>query len=500
MQKATSSSTRQVQTFSIKTKMYIFITLTVFIVAFSVAFMAFRMGANKIDDFYKQSSIENARNFAEMVDVHYLERIIPFILTDEFQAIRRQAEDNDDESLIQKTLEENGLWEEYYDIHTRIVQYLNKMETLEYLYLIASIPDTEYDVYVIDDDQVPLYETGLLDDRGDEFADVDITKEVPPTISNSDWGWLASSYAPIYNEKGEYVCYVGCDISMDEVMAERNTLLLYIILGAVALTALVLVGAVFFIRKVVVAPLDAMTHEMQKFNPAPGATYTDANVIDLNITSRDEINEIYNGIRDLETRTVDYINNIVTLRDEKEKAVQEIREKDTQIEQLNIETYKDSLTGVGNKAAYAKKSDELNEEAADNHTDFAIVMVDMNNLKQINDEYGHKSGDLYIQGCCKMVCDAFKHSPVYRIGGDEFAVIVLGEDYENRREILSRLLEEFEVSANAKDAEPWCRYSAAVGMAERASDDKTVDFVMKRADKAMYDNKQQYKEEHGSYR
>jgi diguanylate cyclase (GGDEF)-like protein len=500
MQNTTAKGQEKERSFSIKSKMYIFIILTVFIVAFSVAFLAFRMSANKIDEYYKQSSIENARNFATMVDVNYLEKLISFIRTDEFQAVRQQAEDNVDESLIQKILEENGFWEGYNDIRTRLIRYLDKMETIEYLYLIASLQDVPYDIYVIDDDQEPLYETGLLDERGEEFEGVDITQEIPPTISNSEWGWLASSYAPIYNDKGENVCYVGCDISMDEVMAERKALLSYIVLGAIALTALVLAGAVFFIRKVVVDPLDAMTHEMQKFDPKPGATYEDANVINLNIDSHDEINEIYHGIKGMEMRTVDYINNIVTLRDEKEKAVQEIHEKDSRIEQLNIETYKDSLTEVGNKAAYTKKSAELNEECADNRTDFAVVMVDMNNLKQINDEYGHKSGDIYIQGCCKMVCNAFKHSPVYRVGGDEFAVIVLGEDYENRREILQQLQKSFEESSKAKNVEPWQRYSAAVGMAERASDDKTVDFVMKRADKAMYEDKQRYKEEHGSYR
>lgn len=49
-------------------------------------------------------------------------------------------------------------------------------------------------------------------------------------------------------------------------------------------------------------------------------------------------------------------------------------------------------------------------------------------------------------------------------------------------------------------AEPWERYSAAVGMAENASDDFTFELVFKRADKAMYEDKKQFKKTHGSYR
>ena len=117
----------------------------------------------------------------------------------------------------------------------------------------------------------------------------------------------------------------------------------------------------------------------------------------------------------------------------------------------------------------------------------------MNNLKHVNDEHGHKSGDMYIIGCCRMVCEAFKHSPVYRIGGDEFVVILQGADYRNRKQICDRLKEDFEKIFNRSGAEPWQRYSAAVGMAENASDDITVELVFKRADKAMYENKSQFK-------
>ena len=142
----------------------------------------------------------------------------------------------------------------------------------------------------------------------------------------------------------------------------------------------------------------------------------------------------------------------------------------------------------------------MNDDIKNGLTEFAVVMVDMNDLKLINDDYGHKSGDLYIKGCCHHICEAFKHSPVFRIGGDEFIAILRGKDFESRVQNVDSLREVFEKCSNDATLDPWLRYSAAVGLAEYASDDNSYDLVFKRADKAMYDDKKSFKKEHGSYR
>jgi len=56
--------------------------------------------------------------------------------------------------------------------------------------------------------------------------------------------------------------------------------------------------------------------------------------------------------------------------------------------------------------------------------EFGVIGCDVNGLKKINDTLGHKAGDEYICAACKMLCEYFKHSPVFRIGGDEFVVIL----------------------------------------------------------------------------
>ena len=118
--------------------------------------------------------------------------------------------------------------------------------------------------------------------------------------------------------------------------------------------------------------------------------------------------------------------------------------------------------------------------------DFAVVMMDVNRLKEMNDSYGHDKGDILLRGCCRILCDCFRHSPVYRIGGDEFAAVLLDRDYVNRNELLAQARAAFERTAANRDAEPWECFSAALGMAEFAPEDLCVDDVLQRADREMY--------------
>ena len=190
---------------------------------------------------------------------------------------------------------------------------------------------------------------------------------------------------------------------MDDVMQARRRLLFLLIIGTLIIASVMLAAAVFFINKTVVKPLDSMTNEMKNFKPSGNLSYEEAGVMEIDIKSNDEIGEIYQGIRSMQMRIIDYIKDMLVLEAGKKKAENDLKDKEERIDQLSAETYKDALTGVGNKAAYIKKTEELNQEMKDSDLEFALVMVDINNLKTINDEFGHRSGDSYIKGCCRMV-------------------------------------------------------------------------------------------------
>lgn len=151
---------------------------------------------------------------------------------------------------------------------------------------------------------------------------------------------------------------------------------------------------------------------------------------------------------------------------------------------------KDALTSVKNRIAYEQYLEDLKEEFDRGHKkEFAIVMCDVNNLKKVNDELGHERGDEYLKNSCKMICNYFKHSPVFRIGGDEFVAILAGEDYPNREALLEEMRRNME---DLKDAMVPLeeRISIATGMAVyELNMGMTIAEVVKQADERMYDNK-----------
>ena len=149
----------------------------------------------------------------------------------------------------------------------------------------------------------------------------------------------------------------------------------------------------------------------------------------------------------------------------------------------------DALTGVKNKHSYLETEARMDRQIAENRqAPFAVVMLDINNLKTVNDTAGHQAGDEYIRKACKAVCDIFKHSPVFRVGGDEFAVIAQGEDYACIEDRLNQ------VGEHNAEAMRSGGIVIACGMA-KFENDESVAAVFERADHSMYENKNALKSE-----
>ncbi len=147
----------------------------------------------------------------------------------------------------------------------------------------------------------------------------------------------------------------------------------------------------------------------------------------------------------------------------------------------------DALTGVKNKHAYLDEEERLDRLIREElEPDFAIVILDVNDLKKINDTEGHKAGDQVIREACGIICEIFKHSPVFRIGGDEFAVIVKGKDYSVADRLIARMEEHNEEAIRNGGIVIACGMSKFIN-------DGCVAEVFERADISMYENKNSLK-------
>ncbi len=179
-----------------------------------------------------------------------------------------------------------------------------------------------------------------------------------------------------------------------------------------------------------------------------------------------------------------FIVGIENIDDEVKKEKEHLRALNTEKELAR----RDELTGVKNKTAYTEleRSIQADIDGGTDDLSFAIVVCDTNNLKSINDTEGHKAGDAYIKASAKLLCDIFDHSPVFRIGGDEFAVFLKGSDHDARAELMEtlrgRVIDNLESGKGPV---------IAMGMAEyEPGTDSRVSDVFERADKEMYVEKQ----------
>ena len=160
------------------------------------------------------------------------------------------------------------------------------------------------------------------------------------------------------------------------------------------------------------------------------------------------------------------------------------------VKNLQDRAYIDTLTGLQNRTAYYEHCTELNRRIDAGHADFSILMIDINYLKRMNDVYGHEQGNLYLQGAANLIRKIFGNESLYRIGGDEFVIILEGKAQEGVEDRIKAFRNEVARLQADDSLQPWEKVSAAVGIAAFDSDvHKEAEEVLRKADELMYADK-----------
>lgn len=166
---------------------------------------------------------------------------------------------------------------------------------------------------------------------------------------------------------------------------------------------------------------------------------------------------------------------------------QNIDEEKEQEKRLFEQMQSDPLTGIYNKAAVQEMISET-ISSADKNSEYAFFIVDIDDFKQVNDNYGHASGDFVIATFARNLKKHFRESDIVgRIGGDEFVVFLKisnRESLEKRAQILTTGLRDSIMTDSGQ-----CSVSASIGIA--VYPDMGVDFetLYKNADQALYQTK-----------
>lgn len=431
------------------------------------------------------------RNFRKALYSSYEERI-----TDILVYVHSHI-DLDDLSHCVDTLEESEKYKELMTLMDDVVEQFN----IHYLYIITPLNGDETDNMLIVLSATTEYEReyhideeivlGYIchDDYSAEMAQAHLNAMNKDEISfleeRSSWGDDYTGFLPLIDSKGKHFALLCVDIDIAEIHDAIQTYTTANVGLIAALGVLFMVLLQLWLNKNIITPLTNLEKSVSLFAEiAHDQTDPAKLLLDVPpIHTQNEVEGLYNAISQMSQDMHSYVMNITNM----EEKVSDLK---TQVNYMDMLAYQDSLTKVKNKAWYDKTSQRVNEEIEEGTAEFAIIMADLNYLKKINDTYGHERGNEYIFGACKEMCQIFSHSPIFRIGGDEFVILLEKLDYMNRNTLLAQIELVFGDSANNTSKEPWQRYSVALGMAIYAPEtDKTIEDVFKRADKTMYENK-----------
>ncbi|MGN1147480.1 MAG: GGDEF domain-containing protein [Lachnospiraceae bacterium] len=159
----------------------------------------------------------------------------------------------------------------------------------------------------------------------------------------------------------------------------------------------------------------------------------------------------------------------------------------------------DSLTGLFNRNGFNQYAKEQMALAEREGRQLVVLMADLNDLKHINDTFGHAEGDFAIQHAGNAVKqflqeDNAEYEKCYRIGGDEYTIVCVGDFTDEEIALRRERIESYLKHINAVSGKPY-RISVSLGISREEPKGRNLDQVILKADKLMYADKRRIKGE-----
>ena len=439
---------------SLRTKMLLILMLSAFFVSFSIAVISCLL--------FRSANINDRIRSVDGLVAVVLNELNP--------------------ARVNEYLKDGRDLKEYRDVETKLYGIKHSSTEIKFLYVYKF---SEEGCQVVFD----LNSSDLLADKPGTFVEIDpgIMKYKDDLLAGRPvpYGYLMTLYKPLYDAQGKCQCYAAIDFSMDTLTEYTQSFIAQLLILFAGCFIFIFVLGLWFVENNIIMPLNTMAYCAKNFS-YDNATDRKKNmemIKGLKIKTGDEIENLYSAL----IRSVENIEKYLEHLQLAKVQVANMRVKVFAMDEL---AHKDSLTGIRNKTAYMGMVNKLDQEISEGSAEFCIVMVDVNFLKKVNDNYGHERGNEYLINACKLICSVFGLEHVYRIGGDEFVVVVTGDKVS----LCGYFVKQFQMEMARKNSnallEPWEKVSAAVGIAfYDPKVDTSADDVFKRADKEMYENK-----------
>lgn len=469
--------------FSLRKKTITLIVLMAAVLGCTSLYVSSRFANQIIDEGFKNKALDMAKTTAAVLDAKKAASVKEAILTIYNNTEDKVTSDAWGSPEFEEYSAKFAPVEQSEDFQYLLAQLQNIQDVndVDCLYVSFLDRDNEYFLYMVDAANEDACPPGCIDPLYEENRELLENPErgFPPYITNTEpYGWLVTAGVPFHDAKGELIAYAMTDISMDTLRRQQHNFTIMLAILLVILTVIICAAAILAVDYFIVNPINRLSVAVNHYS-ADSMTQDDNEINSLKIHSHDEIGTLYDSFRKMAWDIKGYIENLMA-------TTQELKRTQLQADEMDRLARKDALTGVGSKLAYDNEVEILTEEMKAGTASYGIVMVDMNHLKWLNDTFGHEKGNEGIKKICSILCDTFKRSPVFRIGGDEFVVIIKGYDYDN----VDKLLKEFNHKLQTTKGEPWERVTAASGYA-LYTNEASVEEVFHKADQVMYECKKE---------
>lgn len=469
---------------SLRTKTFLLIIGIVLVLsAVSVVVSSFVI-QNLVDTMYKNRATDLSKTIAAVLDVDKAASLKEKIMSIYHSTDNKVFSDEwgtpefEEYIALYSDIEES---EEFLFLREQL-RSIQDVNDVDCVYLSTIDAPTEAFIYLVDAAYEDVCPPGCIDPLYEENKDLlnDPGIGFLPYITNTEpYGWLISTGVPLYDADNNVICYTMVDISMDYIRAQQSRFTLIYSLILIALTLLISLISIWAVNRAIIRPINLLSDAAEHYS---AQQEVNVELDNLPIRSNDEIKSLYDSLLKMSQNITEYITSLKQTR-------QELQKTRIEADVMNELAFKDALTGVGSILAYDYHVKKLSEEMKENQARYGIAVFDMNDLKKINDTYGHEKGNEAICHTCDLIRGVFTESPVYRFGGDEFVVVIQGEDYDHIVERIRQLKKARKTTNNMGGD----GFNAAIGYALYKGE-ATVEDVFRKADNRMYEEKKKMKE------
>lgn len=317
--------------FSLRHKLNLVIVNAVLFSSLSVFFLAFFVHCRQIDricfDEAERAALNVSKYFNSSIDDNaVIENFWNEISTEDFRSLRERAVQEDDPALIEAWMKstrsakgsaapERSLMDDYLYCCDRLLS-IEESFPLSNLYIQRDVGELTYNLI---DPEESLLNIGSTEILIDIFQEYDNNSRIPATVYRSEYGWLCTACEPVYLiSTGEPFALISADIDMNNIVHERTLFLFNCLLLILLATVAAIIINLFFIRRVATRPLCRLREAVCGFTTGEKA-YTAENMVKLDYRANDEIGDLYQEIRSMQERIVDYTHDLERVTAERER-------------------------------------------------------------------------------------------------------------------------------------------------------------------------------------